>query len=253
MSRIPGYILLFRSIKDNWVWRDPEFLKAWIWLLLKANYEDRETIMSGNLVSVKRGELITSFNSICMETGLSMKRARTFIKNLEKGAMIRREKGGKWARIIICNYDSYQIAGQGKGTKGAGKRANRGQAEGTTLINSNELNERINALFESWWDAYDKKRGKVKTQKKWVSLTDSEREACMEHAPRYVKSTPDKSKRKDPLTYINGRAWEDEIIHPNTQGPPAYKKLNGNAKPQEPSLSPGYDPNQEILELNAAL
>lgn len=99
-------------------------------MLLRACFEEREVLTCGTLVKVSRGELIASLNTLCMETGLSMKRARSFIKNLEKGAMIRQEKGGKWTKIIICNYDTYQNTGQEKGRKRAGKGAGRGQAEG---------------------------------------------------------------------------------------------------------------------------
>ena len=73
---------------------------------------------------------------------------------------------------------------------------------------------KINIPFTTWWDVYNKKRGREKAEKKWLSLSDAERESCMKHSPIYVKSTPDVSFRKDPLTYLNGRAWEDEIIEP---------------------------------------
>ena len=56
--------------------------------------------------------------------------------------------------------------------------------------------------FEEWWNAYNKKRGRKKAEAKWkkLSLNDN------------VASTPDPVYRKDPLTYLNGECWNDEII-----------------------------------------
>lgn len=70
----------------------------------------------------------------------------------------------------------------------------------------------INILFDVFWDAYDKKRNVKKSKAKWESLNDDAREKIMNHVPKYVLSTPDKSKRKDPMTYLNNESWNDEII-----------------------------------------
>lgn len=67
--------------------------------------------------------------------------------------------------------------------------------------------------FELWWDMYRKKRGRKKAKQKWDRLTKQQQEACLRATPAYVESTPDVTYRKDPLTYLNGECWEDEIIN----------------------------------------
>ena len=69
----------------------------------------------------------------------------------------------------------------------------------------------VNEEFERWWEMYNKKRGKTKCAKKWQHMTKRDRQACMQATPRYVASISSKVYQKDPLTYLNGRAWEDEI------------------------------------------
>jgi hypothetical protein len=32
------------------------------------------------------------------------------------------------------------------------------------------------------------------------------------HVPIYVRSTPDKTFRKNPETYLNGECWNDEVV-----------------------------------------
>lgn len=69
----------------------------------------------------------------------------------------------------------------------------------------------INEDFENWWNLYNKKVGKEKCLKKWQHMTKKDRKACIEATPRYVASITQKVYQKHPLTYLNSRAWEDEI------------------------------------------
>ena len=81
---------------------------------------------------------------------------------------------------------------------------------------------RVREQFDIWWNLYDKKVGKEKTFKKWLSLKDEDRQKCIDVAPRYVEAKPDKRYRKDPLTYLNNAGWNDEIIDDN-------KNINENS------------------------
>ena len=80
----------------------------------------------------------------------------------------------------------------------------------------NTATNTLNNEFEVFWLMYDKNVGKELSQKVWNSLTQSEKEAIMLSLPRYVESTPDKVYRKNPLTYLNGKHWEDEIVDRRT-------------------------------------
>lgn len=72
--------------------------------------------------------------------------------------------------------------------------------------------------FDMFWEMYDKKVGdKTKVKKKFLSLPEAEREKIFETLPRYIASTPDKVYRKHPATYLNNKAWNDEIVIKNEQ------------------------------------
>jgi uncharacterized protein YdaU (DUF1376 family) len=80
--------------------------------------------------------------------------------------------------------------------------------------------------FSDFWDMYDKKRGDVgKIKSKWSKLTQSEKEAIIDYLPAYIASTPDKKFRKDPLTFLNNKSWNDEIITENKPGRKPIAKL----------------------------
>lgn len=107
----------------------------------------------------------------------------------------------------------------------------------TNTINTNILNkkEEIERLFDVFWNMYDRKVGKDKAFKKWMTLTKEEIDKILAHVPKYVLSTPDANFRKHPTTYLSNKGWLDEIIEkkPNTpqQQPkqpelPIYRRLD---------------------------
>lgn len=79
--------------------------------------------------------------------------------------------------------------------------------------------------FEAFWKLYDKKVDKQKTLSKYNKLSKEEVKQIMKVLGDYVKSTPDKTFRKNPLTWLNGKCWEDEII--------TDLKINNNEKTKE--------------------
>lgn len=66
--------------------------------------------------------------------------------------------------------------------------------------------------FEQWWLIYNKKTGKAKCFSKWMKLKKADIEKIFEVTRHYVSITPDVKYRKNPLTWLNGKHWEDEII-----------------------------------------
>tara|TARA_Y100001963_G_scaffold72041_1_gene100140 strand:- start:5568 stop:6389 length:822 start_codon:yes stop_codon:yes gene_type:complete len=103
------------------------------------------------------------------------------------------------------------------GRKGGLSKAKKYTKQPSSIkVNNIKLNKKINITFEEFWIAYDYKKGdKEKISKKWESLKDRDRIDIMEHLKLYIKSTPDKQYRKHPLTYLNNKSWNDEIIDNN--------------------------------------
>lgn len=75
------------------------------------------------------------------------------------------------------------------------------------------ITQRADALdcFDKFWSVYDKKQDRAKCEKKWKKLKSSEKQKIFEVLSDYIKSTPDKQFRKNPLTWLNGQCWNDEI------------------------------------------
>jgi hypothetical protein len=83
--------------------------------------------------------------------------------------------------------------------------------------------------FEDFWNAYDKKVDTKKCKEKFFKFAESQRNMIMNTVQSYVLSTPEKKFRKNPLTWLNGEGWKDEIhkspIKINDRKPISYEDL----------------------------
>ena len=95
------------------------------------------------------------------------------------------------------------------------------QCEGNAIKESKEKEikeskvNKVNIIdedFDRFWDLYDYKKSRDKAEKAWKTLNKEEKALALQHAPLYVKSTPDKQFRKHPTTYLNNKNFNDEII-----------------------------------------
>ena len=86
---------------------------------------------------------------------------------------------------------------------------------GTIIWKHDPVIDTHDSGFSEWWDMYGKKIDRGKCEKKWEKLSDAERSACIAATPAYVASTPDIQYRRNPMTYLNNKSWENQIIPHN--------------------------------------
>lgn len=82
-------------------------------------------------------------------------------------------------------------------------------------IEENRIEENSKIEFDKFWNLYDKKVGKLKSEKKWNKLSLKDQKAILKYIPKYKIAQPDKKFRKNPETFFNNRSWEDELITDN--------------------------------------
>jgi len=102
-------------------------------------------------------------------------------------------------------------------------------------INLKPIN--INVQFEIFWDLYDYKKNTNKAKALWLKLTDDERNLAINHIPTYKESTPDKTYRKHPATYLSNKSFNDEILKPNKNEQP----VKHNFRKQADRKQAGFD------------
>lgn len=101
-----GYVFLDRNIL-NWRWATtPNTAYLFIVMILHANYKD----MNFKGVEIKRGQLVTSLQSLAKSTGLTVQEVRTGILHLKSTKEITEQVTHKYRIITIVNYNDYQEA-----------------------------------------------------------------------------------------------------------------------------------------------
>ena len=103
-----GWIKIHREITEHWIFQDAEKFKWWVDLLIMASHEGCKTLVNGDLVSLKRGQLTVSLSFLSSRWGRSKEKVLNFLRLLESDHMIERKADRKSTTITICNYDSYQ-------------------------------------------------------------------------------------------------------------------------------------------------
>lgn len=100
-----GFMRLHRQLLD-WEWFDnSQMVHVWIYFLLKANYQDSKW----HGIDIPRGSFITSLDTICKDTGLSLQNVRTCMNKLKSTGEITTQSTNKYSVITICKYETYNL------------------------------------------------------------------------------------------------------------------------------------------------
>lgn len=100
-----GWIKLHRKILD-WEWfTSPSTLQLFIYLLLRANKEDKKW----RGILIKRGQLVTSVATISEETKLSTQQVRTSLNRLKSTNEITSKTTNRFTLVTVCKYESCQL------------------------------------------------------------------------------------------------------------------------------------------------
>lgn len=132
-----GYIPVSRKLFEHPFWiekREFSYAEAWIDLLRLARFESdaAQMLVSGKLISVKRGEYPVSLRYLSEAWKWSKNRVDRFLKLLISEGMItkRTAKGTKQTVITICKYDDYNVSGADRGTKKGQRKDKKGTKKG---------------------------------------------------------------------------------------------------------------------------
>jgi len=151
-------------------------------------------------------DIVESYDLFVVEDGLfyNLRLNKTMKRVREKSQKAKESARKRWDNDTNAMQTQCKER-KGKEKKGKErKRKDKISEEYCPIIESND--------FEFFWDLYGKKVSRGKCVKKWDKIKSSDKEKIFETLPAYVKSTPNKSYRLHPSTYLNGEGWKDEII-----------------------------------------
>lgn len=105
-----GWIKLHRKIQDHWIYQEDRVFsryEAWLDLIMLANHKDNKSLIDGELVTVKKGSLITSKRKLSDRWKWSNTKTDNFLKLLEQDGMITHKSDTKKTVITVVNYEVY--------------------------------------------------------------------------------------------------------------------------------------------------
>lgn len=101
-----GWIKIHRQLLD-WEWYDePNTFRLFMHLLLKANHKPKNY----RGVNINTGEVMTGYNLLAEQTGLTVQKVRTALTNLKATNEITIKTSNKGTVIQIVKYVDYQVA-----------------------------------------------------------------------------------------------------------------------------------------------
>jgi len=115
LADIEGFILLHRKILKSAVFYDSLTFQLWIYILLRANFEDKKIFFNGDYLDIKRGEFITSIKTILKDLKLPAKnrqKIRSRLEVLNSTNKITTKATNKFTLIKVNKYNDYQLNGK---------------------------------------------------------------------------------------------------------------------------------------------
>ena len=243
-----GYIKLHRQIQDCWLWTEDKFSRgqAWVDLLLMANHEDKKILFEGKLITVKKGQFVTSIYKLAERWRWDRKKVSNFLKILESDEMVTTKRTTKGTTVTIVNWGTFQDGGT---TEGATNSPSTPHQLPTNKNDKNDKKERIyNAHFEDCWNIYLKKKDKARAYECYMARLKNgySEEELFEATKNYMAEC---KKNNTPLQYIkdaktffgvntpfvdyipkkdpDGKNYENglrvfNVEFPESEGPPFY-------------------------------
>lgn len=140
-----GWIKLHRKIENNWIWEDPEKLKAWLDILLMVNHEDRQIILNGQPVMIRAGQRFTSLAKLSKRWGWSKAKTNRFLHALSETQMVTVSGTPSGTLLTVEKWAFYQ--GERNTTRNTERNANEAQTRMNKKYKKKEEVYRASAQF----------------------------------------------------------------------------------------------------------
>lgn len=143
-----GWIKLNKRIRKHWLWDHPEYFRAWVDMLMMANWEQRKSLHKTELVAINRGEFPAAYRKLATRWDWSIGKVKRFIELLKSDTMIDTHTDYGFTVVKIINFDKFQHV-----PRNAGGYANRhtdrhtdGHTDGTQTGTTIRYNKNIKEI-----------------------------------------------------------------------------------------------------------
>jgi len=107
---MPGYIKLYRDIQEHWIYKDSDYFKVWVEMLINARFskEPKTDTYKGTLYTIYYGQFIYGRPAWSKRLGISEQKLRGIVNKLVKDSMIKIIEHLPSSTIAeVVNYEKY--------------------------------------------------------------------------------------------------------------------------------------------------
>ena len=94
-------------VRDNWIWENPDYFKAWVDIILEVNYKSKSVRIGNKILTCERGQSVNSLDTWAKRWGWHKSRVRRFFSLLRQDNMIVTKSETQTTRLTVCNYGAY--------------------------------------------------------------------------------------------------------------------------------------------------
>lgn len=212
-----GFTKSYRAKWNNPIFRNLLEAAIWAWMCDTAVWKEAKIRFNGELVTLQRGQLITSRGFMAKGFCVGERVIRTFLDHLETDGMIDQQTTSRGTIITLCNYDKYQ-----ENENVIDQQTNKQTTSHRPATDHNKKEDKENKednniyaeRFLEFWEVYPRKINKAKTQKIFHQLLKKgiDHEAIITGARNYNEETGGTEERyiAHATTWLNGERWKDE-------------------------------------------
>lgn len=126
------FFKVYRSLLDDPLWLSEPFTygQAWVDLIGRANFADKDHFYRGQYQQIKRGQIATSQKELADRWKWSRHKVNTFLRNIERAGMVTTKATTTGTTITIEKYAVYQDTRTSKGTTKEPRKDIGGTSEG---------------------------------------------------------------------------------------------------------------------------
>lgn len=103
-----GWIKIHRALDSHWIGNDGVALAVFVKLVMWANREPTKLFREGKLITVERGQLLTSSYELAEKLGFERKTVERRLEAMTTDGTIVQKVSHRGRLITVCNYDEYQ-------------------------------------------------------------------------------------------------------------------------------------------------
>jgi len=227
-----GWIKLYRKTLEKGYYRESHYVHLWIHCLLKANHKEKEILVNGKSMTIKRGQFLTSRRKLSSETGIQESKIERILKFLKTEQQIEQQGFSSCRLISITNYDKYQIREQQIEQQVNSKRtASEHKQEYKNDKNERNTHGHTKFIhdFEEFWKCYPKKKHKEKAYNAYLeAVKECNPQTLLKALAGYMNYKDDEARRtgqdldpkyfKNPENFLVEGVWKDYVNY-EPEGP----------------------------------